>query len=134
MLFRSDEIDLDDDKSAAFFAAMDDDFNTSEALSILSGLRHDINTSRQSGDQENALLLAGKLKALGAILGLFQLTPIEFLRGISGDSQSARLSDKEVDALVEERARVRIEKNWADRKSTRLNSSHTDISRMPSSA
>ena len=27
-----------------------------------------------------------------------------------------------------------IQKDYADRKSTRLNSSHTDISRMPSSA
>jgi cysteinyl-tRNA synthetase len=108
-----DDVELEDDKSAAFFAAMDDDFNTSEALSVLSGLRRDINTARQSGDQVNALLLAGKLKALGAILGLFQLTPIEFLRGISGDSQSGRLSDKKVDALVEERTKVRLEKNWS---------------------
>ena len=28
----------------------------------------------------------------------------------------------------------KIVKEWTDRKSTRLNSSHTDISRMPSSA
>jgi cysteinyl-tRNA synthetase len=92
---------------------MDDDFNTPEALSVLSALRRDINTARQSGDDTKALFLAGQLKALGAILGLFQLQPIEFLRGISGDGQSGGLSNMEVDALVEERTRARAEKNWA---------------------
>ena len=29
---------------------------------------------------------------------------------------------------------IKLEDGWLDRKSTRLNSSHTDISRMPSSA
>jgi cysteinyl-tRNA synthetase len=106
-------IEPDDEISAPFFAAMDDDFNTPEALSALSALRRDINTTRQSGDQAKALFLAGQLKALGAILGLFQLQPIEFLRGISGDGQSGELSNMEVDALVEERTQARAEKNWA---------------------
>jgi len=108
-----DDVVLDDETSAPFFAAMDDDFNTPEALSVLSALRRDINTARQSGDDTKALFLAGQLKALGAILGLFQLQPIEFLRGISGDGQSGGLSNMEVDALVEERTRARAEKNWA---------------------
>jgi len=108
-----EDVELDDEISAPFLAAMDDDFNTPEALSVLSALRRDINTARQSGDDTKALFLAGQLKALGAILGLFQLQPIEFLRGISGDSQSEGLSNAEVDALVEERTEARAEKNWA---------------------
>jgi cysteinyl-tRNA synthetase len=92
---------------------MDDDFNTPEALSVMSALRRDINTARQSGDADRALFLAGQLKSLGAILGLFQLEPIEFLRGISGDNVAGGLSDADVDALVEERTRARAEKNWA---------------------
>jgi cysteinyl-tRNA synthetase len=107
------DIELDDDIAAPFIAAMDDDFNTPEALSVLSALRRDINTARQSGDNDRAQFLAGQLKSLGAILGLFQLEPIEFLRGISGRSDGAGLSDSEVDALVEERTRARDEKNWA---------------------
>ena len=37
-------------------------------------------------------------------------------------------------AILENQAKFRIEELIPDRKSTRLNSSHTDISRMPSSA
>lgn len=106
-------IELDDDISAPFFAAMDDDFNTPEALSVLSSLRRDINTSRQAGDLEQARFLAGQLRALGDVIGLFQLQPIDFLRSISGDGQSGGLSNVDVDALVEERALARTEKNWA---------------------
>lgn len=108
-----EDIALDDDIAAPFIAAMDDDFNTPEALSVLSALRRDINTARQSGDADRALFLAGQLKSLGAILGLFQLEPIEFLRGISGDNVAGGLSDADVNALVEERTRARAEKNWA---------------------
>ena len=109
----ADNSELDSEISAPFIAAMDDDFNTPEALSVLSALRRDINTARQSGEQEKALFLAGQLKSLGAILGLFQLQPIEFLRGISGNIETGGLTDAEVDALVEERTLARAEKNWS---------------------
>jgi cysteinyl-tRNA synthetase len=105
-------VEIDEDRFATFFAAMDDDFNTPEALSVLSALRRDINTARQESDIDRATFLAGQLRAMGKILGLFQLEPIEFLRGIAGDSESG-LSDREIDALVAERSQARIEKNWA---------------------
>jgi len=104
---------LDADVSAPFIAAMDDDFNTPEALSVLSTLRRDINTERQSGDLDKARFLGGQLKAMGAVIGLFQLQPIQFLRSISGDSHSDGMSDAEVDVLVDERTRARADKNWA---------------------
>jgi cysteinyl-tRNA synthetase len=92
---------------------MDDDFNTPEALSVLSALRRDINTARQAGDEEKSRSLAGQLKAMGAIIGLFQLQPIEFLRSISGDAETGAMNDSAIDALVKERSLARIEKNWA---------------------
>ncbi len=104
---------LDAEISAPFITAMDDDFNTPGALSVLSALRRDINMARQSGEVDKARFLGGQLKAMGAIIGLFQLRPIEFLRGISGDNDSGRLADAEVDALVEERTRARADKKWA---------------------
>lgn len=103
---------LDEELCAPFFAAMDDDFNTPEALSVLSALRRDINMARQSSDQARAEYLGGQMKALGSIIGLFQLEPLEFLRGISGDSDS-EMSDTEVDMLVAERSQARATKNWA---------------------
>jgi cysteinyl-tRNA synthetase len=111
-LHTDDQVDIDEHLSAPFFAAMDDDFNTPEALSVLSAMRREINTMRESGSLEKAQHLASQLKALGSIIGLFQLEPIEFLRGIGGDTISG-LSDVEVDELVAERNAARAEKNWA---------------------
>lgn len=107
------EADIDADLTAPFYEAMDDDFNTAEALAVLSGMRHEINSLRQSGDVDQATRLASQLKRLGAILGLFQLEPLEFLRGIGGDQQEGGLSDAEIDVLLEERQQARADKNWA---------------------
>jgi len=106
------DVVLDEELCAPFFSAMDDDFNTPEALSVLSALRRDINMARQSSDQARAEYLGAQMKALGSIIGLFQLEPIEFLRGISGDS-AFEMSDSEVEKLVAERSQARAEKNWA---------------------
>lgn len=106
------DVVLDEELCAPFFTAMDDDFNTPEALSVLSALRRDINMARKTSDQARAEYLASQMKALGSIIGLFQLEPIEFLRGISGDSDP-EISDAEVDALVTERSQARAAKNWA---------------------
>ena len=107
------DVALDDEIAAPFFAAMDDDFNTPGALSVLSALRREINTARQSSEMQQAQFLANQLRAMGAVLGLFQLQPIEFLRSISGDELTGQLSDVDVDALVEERKQAREQKDWA---------------------
>ena len=77
-------------------------------------------------------LLSGGEKALTAIalvFSLFQLNPAPFclldeVDAPLDDANTGRYSD-----MV-----ARMSTNTQDRKSTRLNSSHTDISRMPSSA
>ena len=107
------EATIDTELAAPFYAAMDDDFNTAEALAVLSGMRREINSLRQAGEVDRATELASQLKLLGGILGLFQLEPLEFLRGIGGDEQKGGLGDREIDALLEERQQARAAKNWA---------------------
>lgn len=107
------ETTIDTELAAPFYAAMDDDFNTAEALAVLSGMRREINSLRQAGEVGRATELASQLKLLGGILGLFQLEPLEFLRGIGGDDQKGGLGDSEIDALLEERQQARAAKNWA---------------------
>ena len=108
-----EQAELDSDLAAPFYAAMDDDFNTAEALAVLSGMRREINTARQKDDLKNASMMAGQLKRLANILGLLQLEPLEFLRGVGGSNQDCSLSDDVIDALVEERKQAREEKNWS---------------------
>jgi cysteinyl-tRNA synthetase len=107
------EATIDTELATPFYAAMDDDFNTAEALAVLSGMRREINSLRQAGEVGRATVLASQLKLLGGILGLFQLEPLEFLRGIGGDDQKGGLGDSEIDALLEERQQARAAKNWA---------------------
>ena len=64
----------DDPRARRFQDAMDDDFNTPEALAVLFEIANDLNRSRSAED-------AGLLKALGGVLGLLQHDAREFLQG-----------------------------------------------------
>ncbi|MBA3589836.1 cysteine--tRNA ligase [Methylibium sp.] len=77
----STAIDWSDPHAARFKAAMDDDFNTPIATSVLFDLAGEVNRSRSP---ESALLL----RALGATLGLLQQPPADYLQGGSGVEES----------------------------------------------
>lgn len=87
-----------------FFAAMDDDFNTAEALAVLSDLRHDINKAKAAGQQQDANRLAGVLVRLADLLGLLQAEPQVWFQ--AGDTDN-ELDAAEVDALIEARKAAR---------------------------
>jgi len=94
-----------------FNAAMDDDFNTPEALSVLFDLVREIN--RLASDQpEAAASHAALLRRLSDILGLLQQDPEQFLQG--GGSSDGGLSDEEIEQLIEARATARANKDWAE--------------------
>ena len=92
------------DYTRRFFAAMDDDFNTAEAMSVLFELANEAN---KTGSAE----LAGCLKALGGTLGLLQDDPQHFLQ--SGGEEDG-LSADEIEALIAQRKTARETKNWAE--------------------
>ncbi len=91
---------------ARFELAMDDDFNTPEAFSVLFELAKAVNKETDTAEKAN---LAGVLKQLGSIIGLLQLEPEAFLQGsLGGDDDVA-----EIEALIEQRNSARKNKDWA---------------------
>jgi cysteinyl-tRNA synthetase len=97
---------------ARFHAAMDDDFNTPEALAVLFELAREINRVR-SEDAVEAARLAATLRALGQPLGLLQSDPDVYLQSLSPSQGAAGLSGEEIERLIAVRNAARREKDWA---------------------
>ncbi len=94
-----------------FHAAMDDDFNTPEALAVLFDLVREINRLRDAGDEAGAAGLGAELRRLGGILGILQDDPEAYLKGAAGGDQG--LDDAAIEALVQQRLDARKAKDWA---------------------
>ena len=95
---------------ARFRAAMDDDFNTPEAISVLFDLAHEVNRAREP-EPERARALAGTLRALGAVLGLLGADADGWLRGApAGESPD----DEEIEAMIAKRTEARARKDWGE--------------------
>jgi len=93
-----------------FETAMNEDFNTAEAMPVLFDLATQINKLKES-DPVKASSLAATLKYLGDILGLLQDDPQHYLK--SGGS-SEGLNDTEIDTLIQQRAQAKADKNWGE--------------------
>ncbi|WP_206484481.1 cysteine--tRNA ligase [Thalassotalea sp. G2M2-11] len=100
-------LDKENEHVKAFCQAMDDDFNTPQALSVLFDIAKQLNVAKQS-DPAQAKELASILKALGGLLGLLQLAPESYLQGDGNDDEVA-----EIEALIAQRNQARADKNWA---------------------
>jgi cysteinyl-tRNA synthetase len=110
-----------------FHAAMDDDFNTPEAIAVLFELAREINKCRADAP-ERAASLAACLLQLGEILGLLKSDPEDYLKGhhvihveageltLTGNpvTVSVSISDEQIDHLIEDRLKARDQKNWAE--------------------
>ncbi|MEN9544961.1 MAG: hypothetical protein RLZZ598_1794, partial [Pseudomonadota bacterium] len=86
-----------------FKAAMDDDFNTPIAVSVLFELAGEINRTRST-------VLAGLLRALAGTLGLLQQAPGAWLQGGGASDDEAA----EIDAQIALRVQAKADKNWAE--------------------
>lgn len=93
-----------DDYTRRFYVAMNDDFDTVKAVAVLFELAGEVNKT-------NDAQLAGRLKALGGIIGLLQRDPTEFLQG---GAASDGLSNEEIEDLIARRKQARADKNWAE--------------------
>jgi cysteinyl-tRNA synthetase len=109
-------IDWDDPRAGRFKAAMDDDFNTPEAIAVLFELANEANKPGGTG-------AAGMLKQLGGVLGLLERRAEDFLQGRASLSagpatMSATGTVSYPDALIEqriaERQAARLAKNFAE--------------------
>jgi len=97
---------------AQFQAAMDDDFNTPEALAALQTLARELNTLRASGDVAGARRLAAELRALAGVLGLLQLPADEWFRRSAGGG-GAGLDETEIEARIAARLAARAARDFA---------------------
>ena len=90
---------------ARFEAAMNDDFNTPIAFSVLFDCAKDVNKAKTDNPNE-ACKLAAVLKGLGNILGCLQDEPQAFLQSDSG------IDAAEVEGLIAQRNQARADKDW----------------------
>ncbi|MES9833279.1 MAG: cysteine--tRNA ligase [Candidatus Thiodiazotropha sp. DIVDIV] len=100
-----------EDFKSRFYQAMDDDFNTPEALAVLFDLVREINRIKDS-EPDSAATLGGVLRELGGLLGLLQSDPEVYLKG--GVSADEGLSDEKIDAMMQARIDARTAKDWAE--------------------
>jgi cysteinyl-tRNA synthetase len=117
------DIDWNNPHAAKFRDAMNDDFNTSEAVAVLQGLATEVNTSK-------SVEAARLLKSLAGVLGLLQRRWIDYAQsralnigpatlsiqgtvGISGNLTKHRHTDESIQALIDERSVARKSKNFA---------------------
>ncbi|MFJ5477628.1 cysteine--tRNA ligase [Pectobacterium carotovorum] len=108
-----------DEFEARFREAMDDDFNTPEAYSVLFDMAREVNRLRAE-DIQAANQLASALRKLSGVLGLLEQDPEQFLQnGAQVDDEEV----KEIEALIQQRKDARAAKDWAlaDQARDRLN-------------
>jgi cysteinyl-tRNA synthetase len=96
-----------------FEAAMDDDFNTPDAIAALQALATEINRAKSAGDTGAASVLAAELKSLGDVLGLLQLAPEEFLRRSRTSEAASEVPNRaRIEELIAMRAAARAARNF----------------------
>jgi cysteinyl-tRNA synthetase len=96
---------------ARFRSAMDDDFNTPDALAVMQGVARNVNLAKAAGDSAKTADAAATLRALGATLGVLQQDPDTYLKKSAGTKS---LSDEDVAALLSARRAARTAKDFAE--------------------
>ncbi len=92
---------------AEFENAMNDDFNTAVALSVLFEIARELNKT-DAGERQQTL--AYTLKFLSLHLGILQDDPDTFLKG---GNDADGLTEEDVNTLIQQRIDAKKEKNWA---------------------
>jgi cysteinyl-tRNA synthetase len=109
--------------TGAFLEAMDDDFNTPEAIAVLQGLARELNSERAANPEgPRVKQLGSELRALGGVLGILLEDPARFLQSAAAPSGIGRdgaprlpdLTDAEIEARIAARLKARKAKNWAE--------------------
>jgi cysteinyl-tRNA synthetase len=96
--------DIANEYSERFHLAMDDDFNTPEAIAVLFDLSRAIN--KTTGDEQAEL--AGQLRYLGSVLGCLQSDAQAFLQGGGADGEHEWIA-----AMIVKRADAKKAKDFA---------------------
>jgi cysteinyl-tRNA synthetase len=133
---------------AAFHAAMEDDFNTPEAMAVLAGVARELNIAKAAGDAARSAAAARTLLAMGKVLGILQQSPDVYLKragksasaamvegaDAAAGTGSAALTDAQIERLIAERRAARAAKNFreSDRIRDRLSAAGIILEDKPS--
>ena len=110
----SADVTPDEAYVSRFQQALDDDFNTSEALALLFELAKEVNKLRQT-DETAATVMAVTLQKLADRLGLLQSDAEAWLQGGGiAESAEAGLTAADIETLIEQRNAARAGKDWAE--------------------
>ncbi|EMT6577125.1 MULTISPECIES: cysteine--tRNA ligase [Providencia] len=99
-----------DEFKARFIEAMNDDFNTPEAYSVLFDMVREVNRLK-SEDMPAANAMAAQLRELAGVLGLLEQDPESFLKGGAQTEDDAEVA--KIEALIQQRLDARQNKDWA---------------------
>ncbi|BBV00632.1 cysteine--tRNA ligase [Providencia hangzhouensis] len=99
-----------DEFKARFIEAMNDDFNTPEAYSVLFDMVREVNRLK-SEDMSAANGMAAQLRELASVLGLLEQDPEVFLKGGAQTEDDAEVA--KIEALIQQRLDARKNKDWA---------------------
>ncbi|MDB5762447.1 MAG: cysteine--tRNA ligase [Herminiimonas sp.] len=99
-------LDRTEPHALRFADAMNDDFNTPIAISVLFDLANEVNKTKSAP-------LARQLKALAGIIGILQRAPQEYLHAGPANDNGA-LTDETVAAQIEARATAKRARNFAE--------------------
>jgi cysteinyl-tRNA synthetase len=98
-------VDWNEAHAQRFRAALDDDFNTPEAVAVLFDLAGEVNRSHDPAT-------AAQLKALAGVLGLLARDPVSFLQATpAGEGE---LAPEQIDSLIAARAAAKKGKDFAE--------------------
>ncbi|WP_041656249.1 cysteine--tRNA ligase [Azoarcus sp. KH32C] len=99
-------VDWTESHAQRFRAAMDDDFNTAEAVAVLFDLANEVN---RTGSESTA----AQLKGLAGVLGLLEREPQVFLQGGIG-GQGGDADTAAIEAQIAQRAEAKKARNFAE--------------------
>ncbi len=103
----------DGDYVVRFNQAMEDDFNTPEAMAVLFELAKEVNRERED-DIQQAARLGGTLKYLGGVLGMLQEDAELFLQGAGAGVTVSGPETAWIEEMITSRAEARAARNWAE--------------------
>lgn len=106
----TDETAWGSEYGQAFVRAMNDDFNTAQAVSILFEIAGEINKAVKAGDTAGGLQFAVILKTLASVLNIAQTAPQAFLQAQIGDES---ISESEILAMIDKRKQAKADKDFA---------------------
>lgn len=103
----SSELDWSEAHAQRFRAAMNDDFNTAVAVSVLFELASEVNRTRDAS-------LARQLQGLGRVLGLLGREPRAYLQQAGGSAGEAGLDAATIEARIAARVAAKQARNYAE--------------------